>query len=236
MNEIKYLNKSRSHYAEGEPREFMVGFTPHRSGTYRIELSGDIETVDQFSTAIQVLEQAKEEDEVVVYIQTNGGSVDAGEAFIHALRKCSAPVHMVATGGVHSMGTHILMEADSIELSSGFHALIHCGQDGSYGRVNEYHSKSLFDADFRTRQFKESYEGMLSDEEMEDVLKGRDLWLDGKGWMERAQKRSNYFRAKMEAMMQAEDEAIIAEIEADSKPVKKPRKKAVKAVDSSPEL
>lgn len=212
MNILKFerMNEQRSHYGNDEPKEFMVGYTPHRTGTYRIEVSGDIETVDQFSTAIQALEQAKEDDDVVVYLQTNGGSVDAGEAFIHALRKCAAPIHMVATGGVHSMGTHLLLEADSFELSSGFHALVHCGSDGAYGRVNEYHSKSAFDADFRVRQFKEAYEGMLSNKEIEDVLSGRDLWLDAANWADRAEKRSEYFRAKYEAKM---------------KPAPKPRKK-----------
>ena len=203
MNQIKIekLNEKRSSHSNSGPQEFMVGYVPHRSGTYRIEISGDIEHVDQFSTAIQVLEQAKEEDEVIIYLQTNGGSVDAGEAFIHAMRKCEAPIHIVATGGVHSMGTHILMEGDSLELSSGFNALVHCGSNGAYGTAYEYHTKSAFDADFRVRQFREAYEGMFSSKEIDDILAGKDYWLDGQGWLDRAQKRSDYFRAKFEAQM-----------------------------------
>lgn len=222
MNQVKIekLNQQRSSYGCDEHKEFAVGFVPHRSGTYRIEISGDIEHVDQFSTAIQVLEQAKEEDEVVIYLQTNGGSVDAGEAFIHAMRKCAAPIHIVATGGVHSMGTHILMEGDSLELSSGFNALIHGGSNGAYGTVNEYMTKSVFDANFRVRQFKEAYEGMFSNKELEDILAGKDYWLDGPGWLERAQKRSEYFRAKFEEQM---------------RPPRKVRKTQKKPVDKTTE-
>lgn len=212
MNQVKIerLNQKRSSNGSDGYQEFAVGYIPHRSGTYRIEISGDIEHVDQFSTAIQVLEQAKEEDEVVIYLQTNGGSVDAGEAFIHAMRKCEAPIHIVATGGVHSMGTHILMEGDSLELSSGFNALVHCGSNGAYGTAYEYHTKSAFDADFRVRQFREAYEGMFSAKEIDDILAGKDYWLDGQGWMDRAMKRSEYFKNKFEKQM---------------KPARKPRAK-----------
>lgn len=223
MNQVKIekLNARRENYGNDEPKEFAVGYIPHRSGTYRIEISGEIEHVDQFSTAIQVLEQAKEDDDVVVYLQTNGGSVDAGEAFIHALRKCAAPIHMVATGGVHSMGTHLLMEADSFELSNGFHALVHCGSNGAYGTAYEYQAKSAFDADFRVRQFREAYEGMFSEREINDILAGKDYWLDGPQWCERAMKRSEYFKDKFEKQMKAQ--------------TKKPRKSRTKAVDNATE-
>lgn len=205
-------NKQRSSQGYDEQKEFNVGYVPHKSGTYKIEIDSIIENVGQFSTAIQVLEQAKEDDEVVIYLQTPGGSVDAGEAFIHAMRKCNAPIHIVATGGVHSMGSQILLESDSFELSAGFNSLIHCGQDGAYGNVNEYRSKSKFDEDFRTRQFKQTYEGFLTEQEMEDVLAGKDIWLDANGWCERAQARMNHYRDKFEAA---------------NKPQKKPRKKKV---------
>ncbi len=216
MQEIKYLNsRPKRGYEDGSPAEFLVGFTPHRSGTYRIEIDNVLESVSQFSTAIQILEQAKEEDEVVIYLQTYGGSVNAGEAFIHAMRKCAAPIHIVATGGVHSMGTCILIEGDSIELSYGFNACLHCGSDGAGGNVNEYMAKSKFDHEFKTRQFRESYEGFLTEKELDAMLDGKDIWLDAEGWMKRAMKRSEYFKAKFEEQ---------------TKPARKPRaKRAAKA-------
>jgi ATP-dependent protease ClpP protease subunit len=225
MNQVKFesLNQRRSRYGDDGPREFMVGFVPHKSGTYRIEIDDVIENVAQFSTAIQVLEQAKEDDEVIITLQTDGGNVNATDAFIHALRKCEAPIHIQASGGTHSAGTHILLEGDSIELSNGFNALLHCGSDGAIGGVNEYRIKSQFDEKFRTQQFKETYEGFLSDKELDAMLDGRDIWLDAHEWMERAEKRSHYFRAKYEASLKAP-----------RKPRAKASKPAEKAVDKAP--
>jgi hypothetical protein len=97
------------------------------------------------------------------------------------------------------------LEADSFELSSSFNALIHCGSDGAYGNVNEYTAKSSFDLVFRTRQFKKTYEGFLSEEEIENVLKGQDLWLDAPSWHARAISRGEYYKAKADIAKEAEE-------------------------------
>jgi len=238
MNNLPYkkehINKTRSNYVDDYVQEYNVNFIPHRSGTYRIEIDSGIQDVAQFSTAIQVLDMAKEDDEVEVHLQSPGGNVDACGAFLHALRKCKATVHMVASGGVHSAGTHILLEADSFELAEGFNSLIHNGSSGSYGNINEYHAKSDFDKVFIYEHYKSIYEGFLSEDEFIGMMRGDNIWLNAAQWHERATKRSEYFKAKYEAMMQAEEDALV---EVEDKPkAKKPRKKFPKAVDVSEEL
>lgn len=205
MNNLPYkkehINKTRSNYSESYVPEYNVNFIPHRSGTYRIEIDTGITDVSQFSTAIQVLDMAKEEDEVEVHLQSPGGNVDACGAFIHALRKCRAPIHMVASGGVHSAGTHILLEADSFELAEGFNSLIHNGSSGAYGNINEYHAKSDFDKVFIYEHYKGIYEGFLSDKEFDGMMRGDNLWLNAKQWHDRAVKRMEHFKAKAEKLM-----------------------------------
>lgn len=191
---------SQNYYGSSEFKEFNVGFIPHKSGTYRIEIDDVIHEVAQFSTAIQVLEAAKEDDEIEILLQTDGGNMNATDGLLHAMRKCCAPIHVIATGGVHSAGTYILLEADSFELSDSFCSLLHCGGDGAIGNANEYRAKSSFDLEFRTRKFREGYEGFLTEKEITDMLDGKDIWLDGKGWYERSLKRMEYFSKKHEAM------------------------------------
>lgn len=232
---IEYLNSARRNYSDDTPQEYMVGFIPHKTGTYRIEIDGPIKCVSQFSTAIQVLENAKEEDEVVIMLQCGGGSVDAGEAFIHAMRKCAAPIHIVATGGVHSMASCILLEADSLELSHGFNAVLHGGYDGAGGTVSEYRAKSNFDNVFRDRQFRETYEGFLSEKEMDDMLDGKDIWLDAEGWLKRAMKRGEYFQDKFAQQQAEEEEAMLAEVEAELAKRDRPRKSRVKKEVDNPQ-
>lgn len=209
------LNKTKAGYEDSPAKEFNVGYFPHKSGTYRIEIDENIDSISQFSTAIQVLQVAKEDDDVEIHLQCNGGNVDACGAFIHAMRKCDAPIHVVATGGCHSAATHILLQAHSFELSENFNSLIHCGSNGSIGNLNEYNSKTAFDRDFISNMYRNIYTGFLSEDEIENMLLGQDIWLDAKGWSERYEQRNEYFKAKM--------------LE-DSKPAKKPRKPKLKVV------
>lgn len=209
------LSKTRAAYLDSCIKEFNVGFIPHKSGTYRIEIDDQIDSISQFSTAIQVLQSAKEDDDVEIHLQCNGGNVDACGAFLHAMRKCEAPIHVVATGGCHSAATHILLQAHSFELSDNFNSLIHCGGTGSVGALNEYNAKTAFDRNFISNMYRDIYVGFLSETEIENMLLGQDIWLDAKGWSERYEQRNEYFKNKM--------------LEA-QKPPKKPRKPKLKAV------
>lgn len=210
-------NKPSSSYGYEMPREYNVGFIPHKSGTYRIEIDSVIEDVSQFSTAIQILDLAKEDDEVEIHLQSPGGSVDASGAFLHALRKCRAPIHMIASGGVHSAATHILLEADSFELAENFNSLIHNGSAGSGGNINEYHAKSDFDKKFIYDQYAGIYEGFLTTEEFKGMMRGDQIWLDAKGWYDRSIMRMAHFQAKADKLAE------------------KPRKTRKKVVDKTTE-
>ena len=222
------LNKIRQgmYYSE-YPEEYSVSYFPNKGGTYIIEVNDEISHVSQFQTAVQVLNMAKEEDEVEIRLSCcPGGSVDAGDTMLHAMRRTDAHIKSVASGGVHSMGTHLLLEADEFELSNGFNACIHCGQNGAYGTVAEYTVKAKFDMDFRTRQFREAYEGFLTEQEIDEVLEGKDIWLDAQQWCDRAMIRRDYFQSKWEKM---EKEAIKA-----SRP-KRVKKPVVKKVVDKPD-
>jgi ATP-dependent protease ClpP protease subunit len=206
MNQVKFetLNKPRSYYGGDEPREFNVQYMPRRSGTYVIDINAPIDDVSQFATAIQVLGVAKEDDEVEIHLQCPGGNVDASGAFLHALRKCQAPIHIIASGGVHSAATHILLDADSFELAENFNSLIHNGSSGAGGNINEYHAKSDFDKTFIYKTYESIYEGFLSPAEFKDMMRGDNIWLDASQWHDRALKRSEYFKDKFEKQMKTQ--------------------------------
>jgi len=46
-----------------------------------------------------------------------------------------------------------------------------------------------------------------SEDEIDGVLKGSDIWVDGQGWMDRAHTRARYFQAKFEKMQREANKA-----------------------------
>jgi oligoendopeptidase F len=61
------------------------------------------------------------------------------------------------------------------------------------------------------RVLRQSYEGFLSEPEINDLLKGVDIWLDAEQWVERHEARNEYIQQKL-AEFKAEQE-LEAELE-----------------------
>lgn len=209
INENKLKSETKAGtYVSDKPDEFNVGYFPIKAGTYKIEIDSTIEHVSQFSTAIQALGMATEEDDVEIHLQSGGGSLDATDAMLHAMRKCKAPIHCVATGNCSSAATAILLECGSFELSDSFNSLIHCGSLGSGGNFNEYNAATKFNQEFMPNWIRKTYEGFLTTTEIEDILKGQDIWLDARAFAERFQMRNEHMQKKMEGLLKQQKKAV----------------------------
>lgn len=197
------LNKQSRQSVYDIQDAFPVSFMPSKTGTYFIDVIGEISCASQFSDAVTVLNMVDEDSDVVVNLQTNGGSLAATDSLIHALRKTKASVHFVATGTVHSAGSLLLLEAESFELSEGFHSLIHCGSLGNGGAFNQYKAQAAFDIEYMERTMRSAYKYFLTEDEIEKVLGGGDLWIDSDGWMMRSEARNECYKIEHDAMKEA---------------------------------
>lgn len=184
---------------------FNVRYVPNPGGKFIIDIDGPIISSQQMDYAVQVLELADEQKSVQINLQTGGGSLNATDRLLHAMRNCDGDIHIVATGGVHSCGTLILLEADSFELSDGFNACIHNGSLGNGGNFNEYASKAGFDIKYMEKFIRSSYERFLSQVEIESLILGKDIWVDAQEWVDRIKARQIHFMAKIEAMQEAQE-------------------------------
>lgn len=201
MYKQSHKDKTKAGYGDDYGTGFSISYLPARIGTFTIEILDDIVSPDQFSDAIQVLNAATEDHEVVIELQCNGGSLDATDRFIHAMRDCKAPIHCIATGGCHSAATLILLECNSFELSQGFNALIHNGSLGNGGNYNEYVAKAAHDVVHMRKRMESAYRGFLSESEMESMFDGKDIWLDSEGWVARHNARNEMMQKKITELM-----------------------------------
>lgn len=225
----------------GEVEQFPISYEPHKTGTYNIYLFGAIESPSQFIGALEVLRTASEQDIVVIHLQSCGGSLDATDTLITGIRECAAPVVVRASGGCHSAASIILLEAEHFTLSENFSCLIHNGSTGSGGKFSDYVSETKFTAKWMEKILRTTYEGFLSAQEIDDLVKGIDIWLDADEWMARADARNEYVKAKQDAEAM-EEEAMIqkmidAEMGKDANPVAMPkpgraRAKKIKAAEA----
>lgn len=131
----KPVHKPVAGYFSDYEAPFDVTYTPIRAGVFNIYLFDVIQSARQFIYAIEALQAAGENDLVIIHLSTDGGSLDATDTFLTAMRDCPARIVVNASGGVHSAGTVILLEADEFTLSKNFNALLHNGACGSGGNT-----------------------------------------------------------------------------------------------------
>lgn len=203
MNKPKH---SRHSDEEAMPIAIQVSGRP-RAMIYEADLHGYIVSPSQFSQIITVLNMMDEDDIFILNIQSGGGDIDSTDSLVHAFRKCRGTIHCVCSGNCSSAATFILLEADSFELSEGFHAVCHSGSVGSGGTYSEYRQQTAFYNRFMESTLRKAYQGMFSEDELDAMLDGRDFILDAQEWSERYEKRNEYFQALMQAEQEEQDEA-----------------------------
>lgn len=173
-----------------------VSFMPVKAGTYEADLYGEIENPSQFSNIISALSIMEENDTFVLNLQSGGGSLDALDCLVHAIRKCNGHVHIVASGIIASAATFLLLEAGSYELSEGFGALCHCGSLAHGGNFNEVKVHSAFYLKHMEKAMRSYYKFFFTEAELDALLDGKDFFLDAEGWVERYEQRNSHFQSK----------------------------------------
>lgn len=185
---------------------FQVDTIQNITYTYNLFVYGHIESAFDFVNVITVLQQATPDDEVNLYLSGQGGCLSGVDAVLHAIESAThrgVDVHCICSGMVASAFTFIPLVCSSFELAMGTHFLLHCGSVGNGGTLSEYRVSSNFHVNYMETRFKEMYEHFLTETEMEDMLKGVDLWLTAEEFSMRYEKR-NVIGAALMAQEKAE--------------------------------
>lgn len=162
----------------------------------KIFLYGTIESSFDFADAIEALSRCERDDTVTIYLSSPGGCVSAVDALLHSIKSAQdkgVTVHCVATGLCASAATFVLLECTSFELSDGFHALIHNGSLGDGGSYNQFRASTTFYLKYMEDRLREVYKHFLTEDELDQVMDGKDIWLSPEEWVERYEKRNQAY-------------------------------------------
>lgn len=191
---------------------------------YEIFLDEEIGDPAYYRPALEILGVAGPEDYVKLHIDTTGGQLDTAIKLINAIQDCEANVVGVLESKAYSAGSLILLSCPSIAIKPYSTFMAHSGMSGAWGPFSKAGQQLQFFAEETERLMRNVYEGFLSEEEIEDVVKGhREIWLKDAQIMERLEAFSEYKRAKHEeAVAQMQQQ-----LEEETLPVPRKTKKKV---------
>lgn len=151
---------------------------------------------EYYDNVVDALRRASPEDVFEFLCNTPGGRFDGLISLLDAIECTDALVIANITGECSSAGSLFALKCDQIRVGAYAEMLCHSVRYGFAGKSSDNVSHVMHTAKVTERLMKEAYEGFLSESEIQEVISGKELYLDSEQIMERLEKREEYFEAK----------------------------------------
>jgi len=155
------------------------------SKTVTAYIAGAIDEPFQYNELCYQLAVAPEDYTVTIHINTPGGIIDSAFMIADAISSCKARVVGKLSGTVASAGTLITMTCDDVIITPHLSFMIHNYSGGMAGKGHEMKARQKFTDDHLNDAFKAFYTGFLSEDEMDKVIEGTDMWMGSNEVLER---------------------------------------------------
>lgn len=161
------------------PKQVYVKTEKTEYRCHTIYLDGPIEDVQFYRPAFEILENVGEGDLVRLIIDSPGGYLASAIRFVNMIRNCQADVIGVLSGVAQSAASLILLACPSVQIMPYSSMMAHSASWGAIGSTGNVYDNVAFTTVEINRFMNDVYKGFLTDDEIEDVKKGRrEIWLN----------------------------------------------------------
>ena len=193
------------------------------STKYEFYIDQDILEPSYYRNLITVLNNATENDLVILNINSQGGSLDSAISIMQALRDTRAETIAHTVGSCYSAATLLALSCNNVDVGEFSNWMIHDGSYAVASKSSDIVTRASFENKFIRNIFKSVYIPFISEQEMNDVMRGVDLWMTSSEVRERfikmQEKLQDEFEAELEAFQKEQEDVI--EGSASTKPKKK---------------
>lgn len=145
---------------------------------HELYLTDEIMEPFYYNQWVSVIKNAGENDVITIHVNSPGGVLDTGIQLYGALMASDATVCISIEGGCCSAATMIMMAADELYIDNNAYFMFHAYTGGRYGKFNSLQEDAKFQEKWFPAISKDIYKDFLTDQEMDDLLNGKDFWLD----------------------------------------------------------
>jgi len=140
-------------------------------------LSGYIDIPSAYVDMIHKIRTAAPEDDIIIHLNTVGGDLSTGIQLINAMKYSEAHTICSLEGEAYSLGSLIFLAADEFAIHDNSIMMIHNFSGNIYGKGNEQVSQLEATIKWFNTLAHKFYIPFISEEELTNILKGEDLWL-----------------------------------------------------------
>lgn len=151
---------------------------------------------------ISILNNATEEDSIIFMINSDGGTIHSVLPIIVAIRESKATVTGMLLSECHSAASVVFLATDNQMVNPHCSMLIHSASYGIGGKQQDIYDHVEHSQKRLTNMFNDFYYGFLSEDEISEVLRGKELYLDYDDICERLQERDKIFKQEHEEFLE----------------------------------
>ena len=141
-------------------------------------LTDSIEAPSEYNELCFKLKTASPAEVFTLVLNTPGGYIDSAMMLVDAIKSSKAKVIAEISGTVASAGTVITLACDEVKVAPHTAFMIHNYSGGMVGKGHEMKAHQEFVDRNLNESFKVFYKGFLTEEEMDAVIDGKDLWMN----------------------------------------------------------
>lgn len=198
MKKLNTYNLSRKVVKDDEedelfPQKLGYSYTQEVRTQVTVHLNQPFLGPDYYDNIVDALDRASPGDVFIFKVASPGGSYAGLISLVDAIENTEALVIADVIGECHSAASLFTMKCHQVRVSPYAEMLCHSSQYGFKGKSPDNVSHVLHTAKVTERFMRDCYEGFLSEEEIEQVLNGKELYLDAEEIMERLEAREEYF-------------------------------------------
>jgi len=184
-----------------------------------VYLTNEIDKPNVYSELLEVLAAAKPVDEITFIINSPGGYIDTTIMLIDAILECKAYTVMKVAGEAASAATMLALAGDELVITDFSSMMIHNYSAYSAGKGHEVVAKTTFESKALAKLFRKAYKPFLSEEECQQVIDGKDIYLDASEvrarWelcLRKREKQQEKFMKKQEKLNKEHNKKILKEL------------------------
>lgn len=143
-----------------------------------VPIDTEVRNASYYRQVVNKIEELGEGDMVVFRISTPGGDLAGLVELLHAINNTEAETVAEVVGDAFSAGSLLALACDSIIIGKYANFLCHSCSFGSRGKSTDVQRHVQHLSKYAEDIFRECYEHFLSEEEINDVLEGKELYLN----------------------------------------------------------
>lgn len=157
---------------------------------YTINFWHDFDDPRLYRSYFKVLEEAHEQDDIIFYFDSPGGSITTLNLFLNALRRCKSKNIIARVNYAASCAALLALYCDNIEFNTNASLMLHTYSIGDYGKGNEVKATIQHLDKSNEKLIRFICSKILTSEEIDQLLDGKDFWFDGEEAVKRLKVRA----------------------------------------------